>query len=91
MKILIIDHEIEHARLLKTILESEIKDLNIKYYNNYKSALELISKEHFDFLLYNPVTPDIDSIQFIKYIRKSKLNKDSTIFVITDKPIKKTA
>lgn len=79
MKLLIIDDEENMCHMLKAMIERHGYDITTTY--NGKTALELINKEHFDFILCDVKMPQIDGMMFLE--KGEDDIKESTVIMMS--------
>lgn len=80
LNILIVDDEQELRRSIAVTLAGAIPDTDIKVQEaeNGKQAVELVSKQDFDFVLMDVRMPEMDGMQALELIKE----KDSKVFVV---------
>ncbi|MGB3221280.1 MAG: sigma-54 dependent transcriptional regulator [Desulforhopalus sp.] len=79
MKLLIIDDEENMCHMLKAMIERHGYQIKTAY--NGQTALELIDREHFDFILCDVKMPQVDGIMFLE--KGADKLKDSTVIMMS--------
>jgi CheY-like chemotaxis protein len=88
LKILIVDDDIDTLELLREVLSSMGAD--VRCIDSPKRALYLAQREKFDGVIVDVMMPEMDGIQLTAEIRKTSLNRQTTIVGISGSDDQKT-
>lgn len=83
IKILVVDDEPHITELLQFNLE--LNDFDVIVANDGKTALDIIKKEQFDFVVLDVMLPYIDGLDLLKIIRRDEKYKDIPVLMLTAK------
>ncbi|ABF43279.1 response regulator receiver protein [Candidatus Koribacter versatilis Ellin345] len=88
LKILIVDDDINTLELLREVLQSMSSE--VRCINSSKRALEIIHSEKFDGIVLDIIMPEISGLEIAAEIRKSALNRRTTVVAISGSDDQKT-
>ena len=80
-KIMVVEDNIDEAKLIKMILEPEGYEVVTAL--NGKEAKEKIKKENPDFIVLDVMMPEMDGFTFCSWIRSNKDYKDIPVVLLT--------
>jgi DNA-binding NtrC family response regulator len=89
LKILLIEPNASHAKLIRDRLKAELQDARIDDTPNLKGSIALLSRTSYDCILTDSVTPEASGVKLIQDLKK--ISGGTPIIVVTGRSDEKLA
>jgi twitching motility two-component system response regulator PilG len=86
LKVLVADDSLAVRRQLK--MEFDVMSANLNLVEDGESAVKAAETEHYDVIFLDVVMPGIDGYAACKSIKRSKLNKNTPVIMLTSRSSK---